>query len=196
MEYPDFYNDIEHIVLKDKLSMFLGSTGEGIIDFSYLDIVKMAGHGCVLVSGTYLMALKGLSQLYGKEMPVRGEIKVEMRAGLEEGNTGAAGQVLSNITGATSDSGFRGINGQHNRRGLLAYGADIPYKVRFTRLDNNANVDVNYTPEKVVNPGPIMQLAIGPDATEESRKSFPLQWQEMISKIFLQADEVIEVFIH
>jgi len=84
MEYPDFYNDIEHIVLKDKLSMFLGSTGEGIIDFSYLDIVKMAGHGCVLVSGTYLMALKGLSQLYGKEMPVRGEIKVEMRAGLEE----------------------------------------------------------------------------------------------------------------
>jgi len=194
MEYPDFYKKIEHIVLKDNLSSFLGSTGEGIIDFSYLDIVKMAGHSCVLVSGTYLMALKGLRRLYGTETPVRGEIKVEMRGSLEEGNTGASARVLSNITGATSNSGFRGINGQYNRRGLLVYGADIPYKVRFTRLDTHKSVDVNYIPEKVVNPGPIMQSAIGPEATEESRKSFPLRWQEMIRSIFLHADEVIDVF--
>jgi len=193
MEYPEFYTEIEHIVLKDNLSLFLGSTGEGIIDFSYLDIVKMAGHSCVLVSGTYLMALKGLGRLYGTETPIRGEIKVEMKGTLEEGNTGAAAQVLSNITGATGNSGFRGINGQHNRRGLLVYGADIPYKVRFTRLDTNESVDVNYTPEKAVNSGSIMQLAIGPNATEESRKSFPLRWQEMIKSIFLHADEVIEV---
>ena len=194
MEYPDFYNEIEHIVLKDNLSSFLGSTGEGIIDFSYLDIVKMAGHSCVLVSGTYLMALKGLRRLYGTETPVRGEIKVEMRGSLEEGNTGASARVLSNITGATSNSGFRGINGQYNRRGLLVYGADIPYKVRLTRLDTHKSVDVNYIPEKVVNPGPIMQSAIGPEATEESRKSFPIRWQEMIRSIFLHADEVIDVF--
>jgi len=57
MKYPDYYNDVEHIILKDELSMFLGSSEEGIIDISYLDVVKMAGHSCVLVSCTYLMAL-------------------------------------------------------------------------------------------------------------------------------------------
>ncbi len=69
----------------------------------------MAGHSCVLVSGSYLMALKGLQELYGKEMPRRGDIKVEMRESLSEGNTGVSAQVLSNITGATTDTGFRGI---------------------------------------------------------------------------------------
>lgn len=193
MEYPDFYNEIEHIVLKDKLSKFLGSTGEGIIDISYLDIVKMAGHSCVLVSGTYLMALKGLQRLYGAELPIRGEIKVELRDYLQDGNTGASAQVLSNITGATTDTGFKGINGKYNRHGLLFYGADIKSNVRFTRLDTNASVEVNYMPNKVVNPGNIMQSALGPDATEESRKDFPMRWQEMIRTIFQNADKVIFV---
>ena len=193
MTYPDYYNEIEHIVLKDNLSQFLGSTGEGIIDFSYLDIVKTAGHGCVLVSGTYLMALRGLQKLYANEMPVRGEIKVELRGTLEEGNTGAAAQVLSNITGATANTGFQGIQGKYNRRGLLFYGAEINSSVRFTRLDTGESVEVTYTPERVVQSGPIMQSAIGPDATEESRKTFPKRWQEMIKTIFRNADKVIEV---
>ena len=195
MEYPDFYNEIEHIILKDKLSQFLGSTGEGIIDISYLDIVKMAGHSCVLVSGTYLMALKGLQSLYGTELPIRGEIKVELRDHLSDGNTGASAQVLSNITGATTDTGFKGINGKYNRQGLLFYGANITSNVRFTRLDTNASVEVSYTPKRVTIPGNIMQSAVGPDATEESRKDFPLQWQEMIRTIFHNADKVIDVTV-
>jgi len=193
MEYPEFYKEIEHIVLKDKLSLFLGSTREGLIDISYLDIVKMAGHGCVLVSGTYLMALKGLQALYGTELPIRGEIKVELRNKLSDGNTGASAQVLSNITGATGDTGFKGINGKFNRRDLLFFGADITSNVRFTRLDTHASVEVSYSPERVVNSGAIMQSALGPNATEESRKRFPGQWQDMVMTIFQHADEVIEV---
>lgn len=192
MTYPDYYHEIEHIVLKDHLSQFLGSTGEGIIDFSYLDIVKTAGHGCVLVSGTYLMALKGLKKLYGNEMPVRGEIKVELRGTLDEGNSGAAAQVLSNITGATANTGFQGIQGKYNRRGLLYYGANISSNVRFTRLDTQESMEVFYTPERVVQSGPIMQSAIGPNATEESRKTFPKRWQEMVKTIFQNADKVID----
>jgi len=193
MEYPDFYNEIEHIVLKDKLSEFLGSTGEGIIDISYLDVVKMAGHGCVLVSGTYLMALNGLKGLYGEELPVRGEIKVELRDTLQDGNTGASAQILSNITGATTDTGFKGINGKFNRQGLLFFGADIESSVRFTRLDTNKSVEVNYMPKRLVDPGIIMQSALGPEATDESRKAFPISWQEMIQTIFQNADKVIFV---
>ena len=56
MEYPDFFNDVEHIILKDELSMFLGTNKDGIIDISFLEIVKMAGHSCAVVAGTYLMA--------------------------------------------------------------------------------------------------------------------------------------------
>jgi len=193
MEYPKFYDEVEHIILKDELSKFLGSSEEGIIDISYLDIVKMAGHSCVLVSGTYLMALKGLQELFGKELPERGRIKVELRESLSDGNTGVTAQVLSNITGATTDTGFNGINGKYNRRGLLYYGADIQSNVRFTRLDTNKSVEVSYLPMKVVKPGEIMQSVLGPDATEKSKKDFPRQWQEMIKTIFAYADKVIVI---
>ncbi len=193
MEYPKFYNEVEHIVLKDELSKFLGSSEEGIIDISYLDIVKMAGHSCAHVSGSYLMALKGLQALFGTELPKRGEIKVELRESLKDGNTGVSAQVFSNITGATTDTGFGGIQGKFNRRGLLFYGADIQSYVKFTRLDTNKSVEVNYMPNKVVNPGEIMQSALGPDATEESKKAFPKQWQEMVKTIFDNAEKVIEL---
>jgi hypothetical protein len=193
MEYPKFYNEVEHIILKDELSRFLGSSEEGLIDISYLDIVKMAGHSCVLVSGTYLMALKGLQKLYGTELPRRGEIRVELRESLQVGNTGAAAQVLSNITGATADSGFRGINGNYDRRGLLLYGAEISSNVRFTRLDTFESVEVSYKPAKVVNSGAVMQTVLGPDATEESKKLFPVKWQALVKTIFDNADSVIEI---
>ncbi len=58
MKYPKFFDNIEHIVLQDGLSATLGSTEEGIIDISYLEIVKMAGHSCAVVSGAYLMTLR------------------------------------------------------------------------------------------------------------------------------------------
>ncbi len=193
MEYPEFFNDVEHIILKDELSKFLGSSEDGIIEFSYLDIVKMAGHSCALVSGSYLMALKGLQALYGTELPERGGIRVELRESLAEGNTGVSAQVFSNITGATSDTGFSGINGKYNRRGLLFFGVDIQSNVRFTRLDTNKSVEVSYMPKKVVTPSDIMQSAFGPNATEESKKEFPKQWQAMVKTIFDNADKVVAI---
>lgn len=193
MEYPRFYDEVEHIILQDDLSNFLGASENGIIDISYLDIVKMAGHSCATVSGAYLMALKGLQGLYGTELPRRGEIKVELRETLSDGNTGVLAQVLSNITGATADTGFKGIHPRFNRRGLLFFGVRMESNVRFTRLDINKSVDVSYMPGRVVNSGEIMQSAVGPDATEESKLSFPKRWQEMVETIFNNADKVIDL---
>ena len=79
MEYPGFFDDIEIIVLKDELTKFLGVNKDGMIEITYLDIVKMAGHSCPTVGGAYLMALKGLKALYPDEIPQRGEIKVELK---------------------------------------------------------------------------------------------------------------------
>jgi len=193
MKYPNYYDNIEHIVLQDDLSKFLGASEEGIIDISYLDIVKMAGHSCATVAGAYLMALKGLQGLYGTELPRRGEIKVELRESLSDGNTGVVAQLLSNITGATVDTGFVGIHARFNRRGLLFFGADMESNVRFTRLDTNKSVEVSYLPGRVVNSGEIMQSAVGPDATEESKRTFPKRWQEMVKTIIDNADRVIEL---
>ncbi len=193
MKYPDYYDNIEHIVLQDDLSKFLGASEEGIIDISYLDIVKMAGHSCATVSGAYLMALKGLQELYGRELPRRGEIKVGLRETLSDGNAGVLAQVLSNITGATADTGFSGIHPRFNRRGLLFFGTEMGSNVRFTRLDTNKSLEVSYLPGRVVNSGEIMQSAVGPDATEESKRAFPKRWQEMVKTIIDNADRVIEL---
>ncbi len=164
----------------------------GIIEISYLDIVKMAGHSCAVVSGAYLMALKGLKALYGNDLPKRGEIKVELKGTLED-NTGVTAQVLSNITGATTDTGFLGVKGKFNRRGLLSFGNNIPSTVKFTRLDTNEAVFVNYMPGKIVNPKEILQSAIAENASEEDKKTFPERWQQMVKLIFDNADTVIEV---
>ena len=103
--------------------------------------------------------------------------------------------MLSNITGATVDTGFVGIHARFNRRGLLFFGADIQSNVRFTRTDTEQSVEVSYMPGRVVSSGEIMQSALGPDATEESIKSFQLKWQEMIRSIFKNADKVIDVTV-
>ena len=192
MSYPKFFDEIEHVILKDELSDFLGSTEDGIIDISYLEIVKMSGHSCGVTSGSYLIALLGLKKLFGSELPKRGEIKVELRGTLAD-NTAVMAQVLMNITGATTDTGFMGIQGKYNRRGLLSYGANIQSDVRFTRTDTGESVEVSYTLGKVVIPGEILMSAIGPEATEESRRTFPVRWQEMVKTIFDNADKVIEV---
>lgn len=192
MNYPEYYNEVEHIILKDELSAFLGASEDGIIDISYLDIVKMAGHSCATVCGAYLMALKGLKSLFESELPKRGEIKVELQGTLDD-NTGVVAMVLSNITGATTDNGFMGINSKFNRRGLLHFGAKIESNIKLTRLDTNRSIEVNYVPSRVVSPGDIMMSAIGPNATDESKKSFPQRWQAMVKAIFDNADSVIDI---
>jgi len=196
MKYPAFFDAIEPIVLQDKLTEFLGSAEKGIIEISYLDVVKMAGHSCGIVAGAYLMAQKALPALFGTELPQRGDIKVELRREPDTDNAGVTGSVLANITGAAYQQlGFSGIQqGRFARRNLLLFGVDMDADVRFTRLDTGKSVEVNYRPAKVVMPKKILMSAIGPEATEESKATFHKRWQEMVKTIFDHADEVIEVY--
>lgn len=194
MKYQKFFDEIESIVLKDELFKFLGVNDDGIIVFTYLDIVKTAGHSCATVAGAYLTALKGLNALFAETLPKRGEIKVEIKKSPTEDNSGVVGCVLSNITGATTNYGFGGIpGGQFNRRDLLIYNAPIDTDVRFTRLDNNKHIGVNYHPGKVVKPMQILLSAIGPDATSKDKETFPKRFQEMVKTLFENGDIVIEV---
>jgi len=194
INYPEFFNTIPTIGLYDDLSKFLGATNDGVITLSYLDITKTAGHSCATVAGAYLIALKGLQALYGENLPVRGEIKVELKHTPTEDNAGVVGCVLSNITGATTDYGFGGIpTGKYNRRELLYFGANIESDVCFTRVDTGKKVCINYKPQTVVNPMKILKSAIMPDAKQEDIESFPQRFQEMVKTIFENKDKVIEI---
>ena len=194
MKYLSFFNDVEKIVLEDELAKFLGVNEDGIIEFGYADIVKSAGHSCGTVAGAYLIALKGLKALYGKEIPKRGQIKIEIKKVPEDDNAGVVGCVLSNITGATTNYGFGGIpTGKFNRRNLLFYNADIDTDVRFTRVDTNKQVGINYRPRKIVNPMEILMSAIGPNATDKDKQTFPIRFQEMVKTVLENADKVIEI---
>ena len=194
MNHPDFFDEIEHIKLQDDLAQFLGAINDGIIEFSYLDIVKTAGHSCVIVAGAYLAALKGLAALYGDEIPKRGEIKVEIRRKPTENNAGVVGSVLSSITGAATNYGFGGLaDGKFRRRELLFYHAPINTDIRFTRLDNGKQIGINYEPDKVVTPSQILKNAMGPNATAEDKKNFPKHFQHMVKTIFEKADFALEI---
>ncbi len=194
MKYLSFFDEIESIVVYDDLTKFLGVNEDGIIEFSYADIVKVAGHSCATVVGAYLIAKAGLDALYEDKLPQRGDIKVELKKETTDDNAGVVGSILSTITGATEKYGFGGIpTGKYNRRDLLFFGVDINYDVCFTRIDNGQKVYVNYTPRKVVNPMQILKSAIKPDATKEDIESFPKRFQDMVKKVFDNSNEVIEI---
>jgi len=194
MEYPLFFNEIEPIILQDELASFLGVNSDGIIELSYLDIVKTAGHSCGTVAGAYISALLGLRALFGETLPQRGMIKVELKRMPDDDNAGVVGCVFSNITGATTDYGFAGIpTGKFNRRELLFYGVDIETDIRLTRVDTGKSVGVNYYPGRVVNPMKILMSAIGPDASNEDKESFPKRFQEMVQTLFENKEKVIEI---
>ena len=111
MNTPQFFENIENIKVKDPLSQVLGAFSNGEYEFSYLDIVKSAGHSCPTVAGAYLLTQVALESLYPNERAVRGDIKVVFKESLEEGVAGVIGNVISQITGATDKSGFKGLNG-------------------------------------------------------------------------------------
>ncbi|HIP20857.1 MAG TPA: hypothetical protein EYG70_07015 [Sulfurimonas sp.] len=196
MNYPDFFNTIEVIKVKDPLSQVLGAFIMGEYEFSYLDVVKSAGHSCPTVAGAYIVTLEALKVLYPNERAVRGNIKVEFEESLEDGVAGVIGNVISQITGATDKSGFKGLQGQFARHSLMFFNADIKSSVRFTRVDNGKSVDVTYNPQEVKPNPKMMQLMkkLGSgEATAQDVKEFGEMWQDRVKRIFENLDVVVEV---
>ncbi len=200
MRYPEFFNTIEPIMLRDPLSDFLGTFESGLYSISYLEVVKSAGHSCPTVAGAYLLAQVGLKALYPEDgIAERGAIKVVFAQDQTEGVAGVIGAVFSNITGATTDFGFKGIGGNFDRTNLMEFGADVGSSVRLIRLDTNASVDVVYNPSSIpADPQmqPLMQKIMQKVATPEEKKHFGELWQDRVERIFANQDQVIEVRIN
>ena len=187
MKYPDFFNKVKTIKLKDDLSNFLGTFESGLIEYNYTEIVKAAGHSCPTVAGAYLMCAKALEKLYPNELPVRGQIKIEFKDPIDEGVTGVISNVMSHITGATKESGFKGIAGKFARHSLMDFNVDIKGIIRFTRTDNNESVEVNYNP--IVAPKEemqqLMQKSMMGQASESEKAEFGKLWQARVEEILI-----------
>ena len=108
MIYPAFYDKIEPFILKDNLAHFLGATKDGIIQIDYIDCVKLAGHSCPTVAGSYILAKVALSELFGKDIPKRSQVRIEFKEPKISGVIGVIGSVLSFILGSSDESGFCG----------------------------------------------------------------------------------------
>ncbi len=196
MTYPQFFNKIPTIKLQDDLASFLGAFEDGIIEYSYLDVVKNAGHSCPTVLGAYLMTLKGLEALYENKIPKRGEIIVEFKDAQNIGVAGVIGNVITNITGATTNNGFKGISGKFDRNHLMKFEQDINgASVRFTRVDTEQRVDVFYDASSIKaheDMNFLMQKSFQGSATKEEKIEFGKLWQERVEMIFENLSTVIK----
>lgn len=196
MSYPKFYDEVDVIKVKDPLSNVLGAFESGEYEFNYLDVVKSAGHSCPTVAGAYIITLEALKALYPNERAVRGNIKVEFKETMTDGVAGVISNVVSQITGATDKSGFKGLNGKFARHSLMDFDASIESSARFTRVDNAKSVDVIYNPSSIM-PNPamqtLMQKMMQGNATPEELKEFATLWQDRVARIFENLDTVVTV---
>lgn len=196
MSYPKFFDSVESIKVVDPLSNVLGAFEDGLYEITFLEVVKAAGHSCPTVAGAYLITLEGLRALYPDARAVRGEIKVEFRDPMEEGVAGVIGNVVSQITGATEKSGFKGLGGKFARHSLMKFNANINSSIRLTRADNGKSVDVYYDPSSIGGSPKmqmLMQKMMGGMASKEEAKEFGALWQDRVERIMANIPSVIKV---
>ena len=196
MNYPEFFNSVESIKVVDPLANVLGAFEDGVYEITFLEVVKAAGHSCPTVAGAYLITLEGLKALYPDSRAVRGEIKVEFRDPMEEGVAGVIGNVVSQITGATEKSGFKGLAGKFARHSLMKFNANINSSIRLTRADSGKSVDVYYDPSSIGGSPKMQQLMqkmMGGMANKDEIKEFGALWQERVERIMNNIPSVIKV---
>lgn len=180
---PGLYDIAPRLRMYDPLAHFLGAADGGVIVYSYLDVVKLAGHSCPTVVSAYLMTLRGLQRLYGETLPVRGDIEVYFRDPEASGVIGVMASVVSFLTGAAREGGFKGLNGRFDRRNLLGFEAPIDGQIGFRRRDTGAAVQVRFDGRIV--PAPVrtenlLERALAADFDSPEGRQFRAFWQDRL----------------
>ncbi len=192
MNTPAFFDTIAPITMYDPLAQTLGAVSDGIIDYTYVDMVKLAGHSCPTVAGAWIMTALGLAKLYGGETPVRGNVKVELRGAADEGVEGVVANCIGLVTGAAGDTGFKGLGGKFARNARLFFAADITGDVRLSRLDDGSSVTMTYDPSPVppdAQMRPLMQKLLSNQASPDERLLFGRLWQARVERILTRPGE-------
>ncbi|MBF0270018.1 MAG: hypothetical protein HQL44_15650 [Alphaproteobacteria bacterium] len=189
MSFPDFFDLAPQITMYDPLSEFLGASEGGLITYGYADAVKLAGHSCPTVAGTWLMLARGLERLYPNSPPERGMIRVAFPSPANSGVTGVMAAVATLLTGATQDSGFKGLGGRFDRRGLLDFSQSFDGVMAMERCDDRARViltlDTSVLPADP-DMGRLMGLCLSGQGNKEDQKRFADIWQNRVRHMLTQ----------
>lgn len=188
MSFPEFFNAVPRVTLHDPLAEVLGAADRGLIEYGYVDAVRLAGHSCPTVAGAYLMTLHALRQLYPEGVPQRGGLRVELKAAQADGTTGVVAAVAGLITGAAGEGGFQGLAGRFSRRALLQFAVPIEGDLRFTRIDTDAHTTVSYHPETVPPAAELQALMpklLAGSATPAEQAEFGRLWQMRVKRILI-----------
>ena len=193
---------VQPIRLKEPLAETLGAFEQGgeILEYSLTDVVKMAGHACPTVTGSFLACQLALEKLYGSEVPVRGEIEVTAFGEPDDGVYGVMAQVFSFITGAAGPTGFKGLGHRFKRKDLLKFSDQKPDPeamcFQFKRLDTGESVlakfssqRIPFSAEKALQMGKLFQPVLWEAATAAQRRQFQDLWMEKIQGM-LAKDEI------
>lgn len=188
MAFPEFFSRVPAITLRDPLAELLGAAEGGLIEYSFADAVKLAGHSCPTVAGAWLTSVRLLRALYGDDIPVRGNIAVALHESVDSGVAGVIASVATLLTGAAGAGGFKGLGGQHVRRNLLQFGVTGSVGMSFTRLDTNATVNGNFRPNLIsADPrlGELLPAVVHGTATPAGMKLFGELWQDRVKRILI-----------
>jgi hypothetical protein len=198
MNYPSFFDESPRLTLYDPLSAFLSATEDGLVEYTYLDAVKLAGHSCPTVAGAYLMTLRALRYLYQGGTPVRGDIDVVLNQSASEGVAGVMASVATLVTGAAGEGGFKGIAGRFERRERLAFGAAIGGEIQFTRRDTGRGVVASLNAAVVplqADARPLFQRLLGGEASPAEAQEFRRLWQERVRQLLIDCADDPEVVL-
>ena len=198
MNFPEFFESAPRITVRDPLARFLGAAAGGIIEYTYSDAVKLAGHSCPTVASAFLMTRAALRALYPAAFPERGGIRVELRDDRLIGVAGVIANVVSLLTGASNDTGFKGIAGRFDRRGLLSFGADIPGQLRFTRQDTRDAAIVSARLERLPGDARIASLmtsCVAGTATADQTAQFQSLWQDRVRTLLVEHADDPEIIV-
>jgi len=190
MRFPSFFAEAPRLRVRDPLAAFLGASEDGILEYGYEDVVRLAGHSCPAVAGAYLMVINGLSYLYDEELPERGGIEVFMRGEPDQGTTGVLASVATLLTGAAAETGFGGIGPAKRfaRHGMLRFGMEIEGVMALRRRDTGEGVVVDLDTGAVPHAAEmaaVMPRAVSGDSDAAELGSFAALWQDRVRRMLI-----------
>ena len=201
--FRDFFAEVEPLRIWEPFAQTLGvfEKENAVMEYSFLDVVKMMGHACPTTAGAYLCCRQALKALYRDETPIRGDIAITVCGDPDEGVYGVIGQVFTLLTGAAPENGFRGLGHKFKRKDLLVFN---PQKIdsqalcfEFTRLDTGQTVLVKFYPHRIPFPtekskrmGELMQKVLWETAKQDEIRQFQDLWMEKVSEMLVKQTDI------
>jgi DNA-binding HxlR family transcriptional regulator len=203
--FRDFLLDVEPIRFREPFAETLGvfKKEHAVLEYTFIDVVKLAGHACPTTAGAYLCCQEAIKKLYPDDIPVRGEISITAYGEPDEGVYGVISQVFTLLTGAAPATGFRGLGHKFKRKDLLKFSQKKidPRALcfKFRRLENKKTVTVSFYPHKVPFPegkvkrlGELLEKVVWEAAKKNEIREFQDLWMGKVRDMIIKRKDISE----